>query len=137
MTTFNVPFLDATNNLSSPLKLPTNLPLSSPFRRWTAESNQILRASRVLSPFSFSSIRLIGNLVTIFPFEALPLTAISEKSRSILSFFSFASCRNETNTFSASPLGLAVKYNNFDAGLPIVSSYSRSLVMLCTLNRFT
>ena len=95
--------------LSSPLKLPSKVPLPSALRRRTASSNQIFLGAKVETPSSFRSTFFTAYLVTKFPLESRPLMANSEKSISILLFLTLEFGFNRTVTVSASPLGLAEK----------------------------
>ena len=97
--------------LSSPLKLPNNVPLPSAFSLRTVSSNQIFLGAKVETPSSFKSTFFTAYLVTRFPLESLPLIANSEKSISILFFLTLEFGFNKTVTVSASPFGLAEKYN--------------------------
>jgi len=122
--------------LSSEPNSPKNSPLPSEFKRCTVSSNQILRAERVETPFSFSSILAILYFVTRFPLAPLPLMANSEKSISNFSFLTLAFGRSFTNTVSASPLGLAENQSTLELVEPLVKSYSLSLVIEVTSNLF-
>ena len=99
------------NILSCALNAPSNSPLPSTFSLCTLSSNHILRAERVEIPSDFSSIFRTEFLETIFPPAPLPFIDNDEKSISIFKVFNLASFLRYTVTVSASPLGLAVKYN--------------------------
>ena len=131
---FTVPFWSMTSNRSSPLNSPSSSPLPSTFNRLTISSNQIFLGLRVDTPFSFSSIRLTGYLVTKLPLDALPLMSTSAKSRSHFNFFILPDWRSNTVTTSASPLGFAEKYNTSDEAFSPAKGYILSRVMLVTLN---
>ena len=136
VTVLTIPDCVIISNLSSPLNSPTSSPLPSTFKRCTASSNQILRGFRVDTPFSFNSTRFTEYLVTKFPFETRPLMSISAKSMSHFNFLILPACRSNMVTTSASPLGLAEKYQTTDPLFPLVKSYSLSLVTPVTANRF-
>ncbi len=110
------------NKRSFGLNSPNNSPLPSTFKRCTVSSNQTFLGRKVEIPFSFSSIFLIGYLVTVFPRDALPLIAISEKSTSHFSFFTLPTWRNKIVTTSASPFGFAEKYDTIEPGFSCVKS---------------
>ncbi len=122
---------------SAPEKAPSSKPRSSVFSRWTVSSYQILNEPRVEIPSCRCSIFLTANFVSVFPIELRPLMAISAKLKSKEFFFRRGFGFNSTRTTSASPFGLAVKYNTFDPGVPLVTIYSLSLVTPSTLKRLT
>ncbi len=136
MIVLTIPFWLIISNLSSAVNSPIKSPLSSTFNLWTVSSNQILLGFKVEIPFSFNSILLMENFVTVLPRLPLPLIARSAKSISHFSFFVLPTALKLMVTTSASPFGFAVKYSTFEFLYPVVRSYSLSLVIEVTENLF-
>ena len=89
----------------------------------------------VLMPLLLSCMLWIGVLLTRLPLEALPLMASWEKSYSQTSLLSFRRGLRRILTVSASPLWLTVNQSMAEPGVPIVMSYSLSLVTEVTAKR--
>ena len=100
-----------------------------------SRSNQTFRPPRVEPPRCFKAILCTGSLVRMFPLAWRPLMPMALKSSSKIMRRTRGLGFKVTLMTSASPLGLAVKYMMRESGVPCVTSYSRSRIMLVTAKR--
>ena len=99
-------------------------------------SYQMSLPSIVLTPLLLRAILCIAYLLTRLPLADLFFIASVEKSYSKLVFLSLALARSITLTVSASPLWFALNHSMREPGVPLVMSYSLSLVTEVTANLF-